>query len=353
MELGTCEASLSVAMHETPNPDAEAERLNLSIPSWPQLSPKEQKAYTRSPAIHITTDDSDKILFTCLPGYAEGPLLDGNISTLCASHAAVRSSDLFEATSLFKNSFQTLVTEKNCPVLMDPSAPMDPIARNTAKGGMTMQQLSHILRLAYYATPFGDPHQEPFNYTGYDAAFADMVGFASLMQGGAPWGIKCPSRAVVASDQTTMPYCLQVDALSEKTFYAFSGSMSCPDGSAVSGWYNLPGIEVKAGALGGPRNATGLRLYCRSTPLLSSCEQPTTSYCQGGGVVVSVSFDSNQFKIGCCQLQRRLGMALTDGVRRTLPYQDFSGYYCPTGVDVTGAATYQETFIPSLGSPKA
>ncbi|CAK9081557.1 unnamed protein product [Durusdinium trenchii] len=118
MELGTCEASLSVAMHETPNPDAEAERLNLSIPSWPQLSPKEQKAYTRSPAIHITTDDSDKILFTCLPGYAEGPLLDGNISTLCASHAAVRSSDLFEATSLFKNSFQTLVTEKNCPVLI-------------------------------------------------------------------------------------------------------------------------------------------------------------------------------------------------------------------------------------------
>ena len=70
---------------------------------------------------------------------------------------------------------------------MDPSAPMDPIARNTAKGGMTMQQLSHILRLAYYATPFGDPHQEPFNYTGYDAAFADMVGFASLMQGGTWW----------------------------------------------------------------------------------------------------------------------------------------------------------------------
>ena len=28
----------------------------------------------------------------------------------------------------------------------------------------------------------------------------------------------------------------------EKTFYAFSGSMSCPDGTAVSGWYNLPGM---------------------------------------------------------------------------------------------------------------
>eukprot|EP00913_Durusdinium_trenchii_P021013 g19746.t1 len=30
---------------------------------------------------------------------------------------------------------------------------------------MTMQQLSQILRLAYHATQFGDPHLPPFNYT--------------------------------------------------------------------------------------------------------------------------------------------------------------------------------------------
>ena len=29
---------------------------------------QEKDAYRRSPAIHITTDDSDRVLFTCLPG---------------------------------------------------------------------------------------------------------------------------------------------------------------------------------------------------------------------------------------------------------------------------------------------
>ncbi|CAK9115168.1 unnamed protein product [Durusdinium trenchii] len=92
----------------------------------------------------------------------------------------------------FKDNFQTLLTQKSCPVLMDPSISVGPsIARNTAKGGMTMQQLSHILRLAYYATPFGDPHKDPFNYTGYDAVFAERVGFVSLLQGGAQGGGFC------------------------------------------------------------------------------------------------------------------------------------------------------------------
>ena len=93
----------------------------------------------------------------------------------------------------------------------------------------------------------------------------------------------------------------------EKVFYAFSGSMSCPDGTAVSGWYNLPGTPVKGlekGSYGGPQNKTGLRLFCRSTALLSSCQNPTASSCQGGGIVASVAFDSNQFKLGCCKLQR-------------------------------------------------
>ncbi|CAK9115981.1 unnamed protein product, partial [Durusdinium trenchii] len=68
--------------------------------------------------------------------------------------------------------------------------------------------------------------------------------------------------------------------------------------------------------------------------------------------VVSVSFDSNQFKLGCCQWQRRLGMALTESPRRTWTYKDFSGYYCPIGIDVTGAAAYEKTFIASMGSPQ-
>ena len=60
----------------------------------------------------------------------------------------------------------------------------------------------------------------------------------------------------------------------EKTFFGFSGSISCPSGMAVSGWYNLPGSPVSKGHFGGPDERMGLRLFCRSTPLLSSsCEQ--------------------------------------------------------------------------------
>lgn len=32
--------------------------------------------------------------------------------------------------------------------------------------------------------------------------------------------------------------------------------------------------------------------------------------------------------------------------------KDFSGYYCPIGIDVTGAAAYEKTFIASMGSPQ-
>lgn len=60
---------------------------------------------------------------------------------------------------------------------MEATGHVDPsIAVNTAQGGMTMQQLSQILRLAYHATQFGDPHLPPFNYTGPTSAFAEVVG---------------------------------------------------------------------------------------------------------------------------------------------------------------------------------
>ncbi|CAK9010740.1 unnamed protein product [Durusdinium trenchii] len=164
MELGSCETSLSVAMPETPNPNADARPLDLKISNLQSLSSKERAAYTRAPAIHIAADNAEKVLFTCLPGHAEGPLLGGNRTTLCASNAAVKVSDLSQASALFVDQFQTLWSQKSCPVLMK-SATVGDIT-NTAKGGMTMAQLTHILRLAYHATAFGDPHAAPFNYTG-------------------------------------------------------------------------------------------------------------------------------------------------------------------------------------------
>ena len=53
----------------------------------------------------------------------------------------------------------------------------------------------------------------PFSYGARHAVFAQHVFYFS--PGGAPWGLKCPSGAVVASDQTTTPYCLQLGASSE------------------------------------------------------------------------------------------------------------------------------------------
>lgn len=97
---------------------------------------------------------------------------------------------------------------------MEASASPPSGATNTAKGGMTMQQLLGILRLAYHTTSFGDPTAPPFSYTAGagSLSFADAVGFLSLEPGGAVWGLRCPEGAVVASDSSTMPYCRQIEA---------------------------------------------------------------------------------------------------------------------------------------------
>ena len=200
------------------------------------------------------------------------------------------------------------------------------------------------------------------------------------------------------SPRLMLPYCLQIEASEkEQVFTSFSGSASCPLGSAVSGWYNLPSVPVKAGSLGGPANFTGLQLFlgppffdeksscfpgtlptvfdekllfcscaawkwpkkttnsllrfCRQTGLLSFCAQPLHSHCSKGLVVASVSYSSNNFKLGCCQLQSRLGLRLTGQSPLNHAYQDFEGYYCPSKIGITGAAIYSKTHIPSLGDP--
>ena len=60
-----------------------------------------------------------------------------------------------------------------------------------------------------------------------------------------------------------LPYCLHIGASEEEIFTSFSGSASCPVGSAVSGWYNLPGVPVQMrdNSIGGPSNLTGLQLF--------------------------------------------------------------------------------------------
>ena len=69
-----------------------------------------------------------------------------------------------------------------------------------------------------------------------------------------------PPNCSATSHRLMLPYCLQIGASTEQVFTSFTGSASCPVGSAVSGWYNLPGVPVKGGTLGGPKNFTGLQL---------------------------------------------------------------------------------------------
>ena len=57
-----------------------------------------------------------------------------------------------------------------------------------------------------FLDPLGDIHR-PLR--------SEVVGFLSLQPDGAPWGLRCPLGAVVASDGSTMPYCIQLDAGAE------------------------------------------------------------------------------------------------------------------------------------------
>lgn len=353
--LNTCDVSLSVDTGTSNlNPNAEAQKLDLNIPSWDDLSTQEKTSYEHAPGIFILSHISKidwSVVFACLPGQTAGTMPK---STSCISKTSMKMNDLLETSAIVDNNFETLFIEKTCASLISESTTVDPSkAIDTAAGGMSMKTFTHIMRSQnYYATSFGDASEPPFSYKGTKANFGSPVGFLSLQPGGAPWGLRCPKGAVLASQKPHMPYCLQIDADKEEILYAFSDSISCPAGMAVSGWYNLPGIPVSAGKSGGPSSPTGLRLFCRATPLLSSsCEQAATSYCQAGGVVVTVSFNSAHFKLGCCKLERRLGLGLTPQPRQHRIYEDFSGYFCPTSMDVTGALIYDKTEIPTLGEP--
>lgn len=218
-----------------------------------------------------------------------------------------------------------------------------------------------------------------------------------LSPGGAPWGLRCPKGAVLASQKPHMPYCLQIDAdkdtpaphvfFKSSTFvanvglspYSFTVSISSSmfrrrscmhfriPSVALLVWPSVVGITCRA-SLWAPANpaapaaspasgfSVALPLCClhlanRRGVLLHSfldcivssiycwylllrvkkatdskhrshrnqkCEhrwntthpsatylEAATSYCQAGGVVVTVSFNSAHFKLGCCKLERR------------------------------------------------
>ena len=134
---------------------------------------------------------------------------------------------------------------------------------------------------------------------------------------------------------------------------SYSGSVSCPNGMALGGWYNLPGIPVRSsgGSYGGPADYIGLRITCRKSSLVVSCAQPEKPSCKAGHVVSSLSFNANEFKVGCCRLQSFLGTKFTPKSRPQVPYNSFEGYYCPVVKDNTGAMVYSKTELKQLGEP--
>eukprot|EP00438_Fugacium_kawagutii_P031176 Skav234736 [mRNA] locus=scaffold14:49172:60213:+ [translate_table: standard] len=184
--------------------------------------------------------------------------------------------------------------------------------------------------------------------------------------GNSLWGLSCPEGAVVVSAQRSLPHCLQINASAEPwiasssgsdlhidlQLTSYSGSISCPAGMALGGWYNLPGVPVRrSGQNGGPHEFTGLLVTCRQTSLLVSCAPPEKPACQSGQVVNSISFNENEFKVGCCRLQSLLGAKFVPQSRKQVPYNDFEGYYCPVVKDNTGAMVYSKTSIKQLGEP--
>ena len=358
--FGSCEASISVDANESDVP-SDLAPLDLQVESAEELSVKERAAYTHVPALAVY-DGVEHFqqrypIFIALPGQGNAK----NTNTTVVAHKVAVQAQLVASKWPTNQDRKADLLNLNCPAWLQKFTHVNPaIAANSASGGIAMPELMNIYQDTFYpASRYSNPTGMPFDcdlsdhseYVGVDRCM--RFGFLSVTPNGGVWGLRCPPGSVVASDNSMMPYCLQLGANMgpEQEFQSFSGSMDCPAGSAVSGWYNLPGIPVKANSSNGPGNFTGTRLWCRSTPLLSSCEQPTAAWCQTPGVVVSVSFDSNQFKLGCCQVQRRLGMALGEYTSLS-ETTNSAGYYCPARIDNTGAPIYSKAFIASLGEPE-
>ncbi|CAJ1367952.1 unnamed protein product, partial [Effrenium voratum] len=329
-----------------------------SLPSW-SLSfnfrndgVAQTTDYRRAPSIQIMA--GQQAMFTCLP--AQNLQQTQNLTSAigCVSRESVSLFDLHNMSSFYlTDQVFGLKTEisRVCAALVQPSARTNPkTALPLELKAMTMKTvIGTLLSQSFHATQYSSPAAPPFRITGELDAL--NVGFLAVTPGSAMWGARCPDGAVIVSSPDMLPHCLQIDSSAEETEHSvLPGSAICPPGSLVSGWFNLPGAQVKEHGSGGPANYTGLQLYCRASDLVTLCQQPMNPSCQAGEVVSGISFSSHlQFK--CCKLQRRLSMRLLGARRQANKYKDFEGYYCPSSVDSTGAAVYQKSRISQIGEP--
>ncbi|CAE7378765.1 NEK5 [Symbiodinium natans] len=333
------------------SPDAESSTLSLEVQDLDSTNtdPSLRSAYNWTSAIRVVSSAGGAQLFTCLPNKIapEAPPA-APLSVLCASNVAVKLSDLLPAQGIYAGSSAEAL---NTTILPSCVALVPPKGASAAAASMTGTTLMALLRSQkFFSTPYGSPSAPPFNDTT-SLGTPWTLGFASLTAGGRiMWGLSCPDGAIVASNPRTFPHCLQVGAGAETVHEVLSGSAMCPPGSAVSGWYNLPGLPVRSSGSGGPSSWTSARLFCRRTDLLSNCQQPMDPHCKDGEVVSGIIYD-DAVKMRCCQLQQPLGLRFRSNIRQSKLYKSFEGYYCPTAVDGTGAPFYARTSIGPLGNP--
>ncbi|CAE7600105.1 NEK5 [Symbiodinium sp. CCMP2592] len=326
----------------------ESVPLSLEVKQEEKLQRPLRAAYNATRVIQLRTGDEDSAwsLFSCMPN---GITSDAPVSLppyIRCGIVTMRLSDLLDAVGVYKgrqNKILNLDIQKTCATLMPAGS------GNARDASMKGEKLLALLQgQMYFSTFLGNPQLPPFNQSGATEAW--LLGHGSLTQfGKVLWGLNCPDGAIVTSSPTTQPHCLQVGAGAQTEHEVLSGSAFCPAGSAVSGWYNLPGQPVRGSGTGGPTNWLEMRLFCRPTNLLASCQQLMNPTCQKGEVLAGISYSSNSMRVKCCLLQRRVGLRLMP--QGSKPVQkDFEGYYCPTGMDRTGAPFYTRTLIPDLGT---
>ncbi|CAE6973326.1 NEK5, partial [Symbiodinium sp. CCMP2592] len=346
--LGSCEATLTIESKSNQQLVPNATDLLLDVWQKEYLNTAQRAMYQYVQQYQVVTDSRDGTLtlFAC-----QQPA--SGIRSLCAQGAPVLPEDL---AGLYSNA-ALLMIEKKCPVLLNTSLFLYPsVATPVELTGSSFAAFMSLLSSSPYKTvPFANATGWPFYFNDTRGHRAENVGYLSIPENGdAFWGVVCPKGSVVSSQEDTFPHCLDIDAASsQEILTSYSGSATCPDGYAVSGWYNLPAIKVKKsnGSAGGPQNWTALQLFCRRTSRIDICSEPAKPHCGSGHVVNAVSYDANKFNLGCCQLMKSMGTWLMPLGRAAKPYLAFEGYYCPVQMGSAGAAHYKKTAILEIGQP--
>ena len=201
----------------------QPKQLNLTLQQFDGLSRQQQDAYQTLPAARFFPSDSSgsslewkSVFFGC-----QMKVLASGTSTTCAQQVPMLQADSTHlagkvSPSLDKTEVDLLTqVSSECPFLKETSEDW-PVGTIFSKGWKMSNAFSVLWNQNYVAAPFLSPSEPPFNYTGKYLQEAQLVGFLGLsLSGDSLWGLACPNGAVVVSEPTTLPHCLQINATEE------------------------------------------------------------------------------------------------------------------------------------------